>query len=57
MYGNRKDPEGYGQQEYRLIVGSDKGGENGGIVRMINIKERRRMMLLYINAMMDLHDL
>ncbi len=40
VYGNRKDPEGYGQQEYRLIVGSDKGGENGGIVRMINIKER-----------------
>ena len=40
VYGNKRDPEGYGQQEYRLIVGSDKGGENGGIVRMINIQER-----------------
>lgn len=28
------------QIEYRLIVGSDKGGENGGIIRMFDIQER-----------------
>lgn len=40
QYGNRRDPDGYGQIEYRLIVGSTKGGENGGIIRMLNIQER-----------------
>lgn len=28
------------QIEYRLLVGSDKGGENGGIIRMFDIPER-----------------
>lgn len=49
QYGNHKDAEGYGQNEYRLIVGSSKGGENGGIIRMINIKER-------INEKATLHE-
>lgn len=40
VYGNKNDPEGYGQHEYRLIIGSDKGGENGGIIRMVNIPDR-----------------
>lgn len=33
-------PEGYGEIEYRLIVGSDKGGENGGVIRMFDIGDR-----------------
>ena len=40
QYGNRNDPNGYGQSEYCLIVGSTKGGETGGMIRMLNIKER-----------------
>ena len=26
--------------EYRLIIGSDKGGENGGMIRIVDIPER-----------------
>lgn len=40
QYGNKKDPDGYGRTEYRLIVGSDRGGENGGVIRMFDIGER-----------------
>lgn len=40
LCGAYNRPEGYGQIEYRLIVGSDKGGDNGGIVRMFNIQDR-----------------
>ncbi len=38
--GPYNHPEEYGQIEYRLIVGSDKGGEDGGIIRMFNIQDR-----------------
>lgn len=42
QYGtySHKGDEDYQQIEYRLIVGSDKGGEYGGVVRMFNIQER-----------------
>lgn len=39
-YGSYTQEEGWQNMEYRLIVGSDKGGENGGVVRFFNIGER-----------------
>lgn len=39
-YSHTDKDDPYKEIEYRLIVGSDKGGENGGVVRMFNIQER-----------------
>lgn len=38
--GAYNHPDEYKQIEYRLVVGSDKGGENGGVIRMFNIQDR-----------------
>lgn len=42
QYGiySHKGDEDYKQIEYRLIVGSDRGGEDGGVIRMFDIQER-----------------